>query len=64
MACGPADYRAHADSCLRRARTVRNPLLAEEFAKLAKSWLRLAQAAEGGGVVVRLRSIKRNELRA
>ena len=54
MAYGPKEYRAHAESCLRRARTVRNPLLADEFAKLAKSWLRLAQAAERGSVVVPL----------
>ena len=46
MACGPKEYRAHAESCLRRARTVRNPILAEEFEKLAQSWLRLAKAAE------------------
>lgn len=52
MACGPKEYRAHAESCLRRARLVRNSLLAAEFEKLAKSWLRLAQAAERGGVVV------------
>jgi len=43
MACGPKEYRARAESCLRRARTVRNPILAEEF---EKSWLRLAKAAE------------------
>ena len=46
MACGPKEYRAHAESCLRRARTVHNPILAEEFEKLAQSWLRLAKAAE------------------
>jgi hypothetical protein len=46
MACGPKEYRACAESCLRRARTVRNPILAEEFEKLAQSWLRLAKAAE------------------
>ena len=28
MACGPKEYRAHAQSCLRRARIVRNPILA------------------------------------
>jgi len=43
MACGPKEYRAHAEFCLRRARTVRNPILAEEFEKLAQSWLRLAE---------------------
>lgn len=46
MACGPKEYRAHAELCLRRARTVRNPLLAKEFEKLAQSWLRLATATE------------------
>jgi hypothetical protein len=46
MACGAKEYRAHAESCLRRAQTVRNPILAEEFEKLAQSWLRLAKAAE------------------
>jgi hypothetical protein len=46
MACGPKEYRAHADSCLCRARDVQNPILAEEFEKLAQSWLRLAKAAE------------------
>jgi hypothetical protein len=46
MACGPKEYRAHAESCLRRARSVRNPLLAEEFEKLAQSWLRLAEVQE------------------
>ena len=30
MACGPKKYRAREESCLRRARTVRNPILAEE----------------------------------
>ena len=55
MACGPKEYRAHAESC----RTVGNPLLAEEFEKLAKSWLRLAQGAERGDVVVPLRANKR-----
>jgi hypothetical protein len=48
MACGPKEYRARAESCLRRARTVLNPILAEEFEKLAQSWLRLAKAAEQG----------------
>jgi hypothetical protein len=43
MACGPKEYRAHAEFCLRRACTVRNPILAEEFEKLAQSWLRLAE---------------------
>jgi hypothetical protein len=46
MACSLKDYRAHAELCLRRARTVRNPIVAEEFEKLAQSWLRLAKAAE------------------
>jgi hypothetical protein len=53
MACGPKEYRAHAESCLRRAQTVRNPILAEEFEKLAQSWLRLAKAAEQGVPPVR-----------
>jgi hypothetical protein len=48
MACGPKEYRARAESCLRRARTVLNPSLAEEFEKLAQSWLRLAKEAEQG----------------
>jgi hypothetical protein len=58
MACGPKEYREHAESCLRRARTVLNPILAEEFEKLAQSWLRLAEAAERGipPFDVRLRS--------
>jgi hypothetical protein len=43
MACGPKEYRAHAAFCLRRAQTVRNPILAEQFEKLAHSWLRLAK---------------------
>ena len=64
MACGPKEYRAHAEFCLRRARTVRNPILAEEFEKLAKSWLRLAKAAERDGLGVRLQSKKRDEFRA
>jgi hypothetical protein len=46
MACGPKEYRAHAETCLRRARNVRNPILAQEFEKLAQSWLRLAKAEE------------------
>jgi hypothetical protein len=37
MACGPKEYRAHAETCLRRARNVRNPILAQEFEKLAQS---------------------------
>jgi hypothetical protein len=53
MACGPKEYKAHAEFCLGRARTVRNPVLAEEFEKLAQSWLRLAKAAERDGVVAR-----------
>ena len=64
MACGPKEYRAHAELCLRRARTVRNQILAEEFEKLAKSWLRLAKAAERDGLGVRLQSKKRDEFRA
>jgi len=64
MACGPKEYRAHAEFCLRRASTVRNPILAEEFEKLAQSWLRLAKAAERDGVVVQLRPKKRDEYRA
>jgi hypothetical protein len=52
MACGPKEYRAHAESCLRRARIVRNPILAEEFEKLAQSWLRLAKATERGGLAL------------
>ena len=64
MACGPKEYRAHAEFCLRRARTVRNPILAEEFEKLAKSWLRLAKAAERDGLVVPPQSKKREDFRA
>jgi hypothetical protein len=60
MACGPKEYRAHAEFWLRRARIVRNPILAEEFEKLAQSWLRLAKAAEGDGVVVQLQAKKRH----
>jgi len=33
MACGPKEYRVHAEFCLRRARNVRNPILAKEFEK-------------------------------
>ena len=43
---------------------MRNPILAEEFEKLAKSWLRLAKAAERDGLGVRLQSKKRDEFRA
>ena len=64
MACGPKEYRAHAEACLRRARTVRNPLLAEEFEKLAQSWFRLANAAERDGLVRQPRSKKWDEYRA
>jgi hypothetical protein len=32
--------------------TVRNPLLAKEFEKLAQSWLRLTKAAERGDLVL------------
>jgi hypothetical protein len=48
----------------RRARFVRNPILAEEFEKLAQSWLRLAKAAERGGLVVQLPPKKQDEFRA
>jgi hypothetical protein len=64
MACGPKEYRARAESCLRRARTVLNPILAEEFEKLAQSWLQLAKAAERGGRVVQPQPKKRDEFRA
>jgi hypothetical protein len=59
MACGPKEYSAHAESCLRRARTVRNQILAKEFEKLAQSWLRLAKAAELGIPPVRRETQKR-----
>ena len=52
MSCGPKKYRAHAEFCLQRVRTVRNPILAEEFEKLAHSWLRLAKAAERDDMIV------------
>jgi hypothetical protein len=61
MACGPKEYRAHAELCLRRARTVRNQILAQEFEKLAQSWLRLAEDAERGeciGSPVRMRTVQ------
>jgi hypothetical protein len=64
MAYGPKEYRAHAELCLRRARTVRHPILAEEFKKLAQSWLRLARAAERGGLAVQLPPKKQDEFRA
>jgi hypothetical protein len=65
MACGPKEYRAHAEFCLRRARTVRNPILAEEFEeKLTQSWLRLAKAAERDDVNVQPQFKKRDEFRA
>ncbi len=64
MACGAKEYRAHAESCLRRAQTVRNSILAEEFEKLAQSWLRLAKAAERDGVVAEPQPKKRDEFRA
>jgi hypothetical protein len=64
MACGPKEYRARAESCLRRAHTVRLPILAEEFQKLAQSWLRLAEAAERDGLVVQRQPKKRDEFRA
>jgi hypothetical protein len=63
MACGPKEYRARAESCLRRAHTVRVPILAEEFQKLAQSWLRLAEAAEQDGLVVQRQPKKRDEFR-
>ena len=50
MGCGPKECREHAEKCLRRARTVDNPILAEEFEKLAQSWWRLADAQERGEV--------------
>ena len=64
MSCGPKKYRAHAEFCLQRVRTVRNPILAEEFEKLAQSWLRLAKAAERDGVVAEPQPKKRDEFRA
>ena len=64
MACGPKEYTAHAEFCLGRARIVRNPILAEEFEKLAQSWLRLAKAAERDGLGVPLESKKREQFRA
>ena len=64
MTCGPKEYRAHAEFCLGRARTVRNPVLAEEFEKLAQSWLRLAKAAERDGLGVPLESKTREQFRA
>jgi len=60
MACGAKEYRAHAESCLRRAQTVRNPILAEEFEKLAQSWLRLAKAAEKSDWAVQRGTQKRH----
>jgi hypothetical protein len=59
MACGPKEYREHAEKCLRRARTVDNPILAEEFEKLAQTWLRLAKAAEQGVPPVQRETQKR-----
>ena len=64
MACGPKEYRARAESCLRRARTVLNPILAEEFEKLAQSWLRLAKEAEQGISVQRDSEAPKNGFRA
>jgi hypothetical protein len=64
MACGPKEYRAHAEFCLQSARTVRNPILAEEFEKLAQSWLRLAKAAERDDVIVQPQFKKRDEFLA
>jgi hypothetical protein len=48
----------------RRARFVRNPILAEEFEKLGQSWLRLAKAAQRGGLIVQPQFKKRGEFRA
>jgi len=59
MACGPKEYRARAESCLRRAHIVRVP----RFQKLAQSWLRLAEAAEQDGLVVQRQPKKRDEFR-
>jgi hypothetical protein len=59
MVCGPKEYIENAERCLQRARTVRNPILAEEFEKLAQSWLRLARAAEQGVPPVRRETQKR-----
>jgi len=64
MAYGPKEYRAHAEFCLGRARTVRNPILAEEFEKLARSWLRLAKAAEREGVDVQPQFKRREQFGA
>lgn len=64
MVCGPKEYIENAERCLRRARTVRDPILAEEFEKLAQSWLRLAKAAERGGLIVQPQFKKRGEFRA
>jgi hypothetical protein len=43
---------------------MRNSILAEEFEKLAQSWLRLAKAAERGDLVVQPQPKKRDEFRA
>ena len=40
------------------------PILAEEFEKLAQSWLRLAKAAERDDVIVQPQFKKREEFRA
>ena len=64
MTCGPKEYKAHAEFWLGRARTVRNPILAEEFEKLAHSWLRLAKAAERDDMIVQPQFKKRDEFRA
>ena len=58
MVCGPKEYIENAERCLRRARTVRNPILAEEFEKLAQSWLRLADAQNRGDVPSKIISTK------
>jgi hypothetical protein len=39
-------------------------ILAEEFERLAQSWLRLAKAAERGGLIVQPQFKKRDEFRA
>jgi hypothetical protein len=61
MVCGPKECIENAERCLRRARTMRDPILAE---KLAQSWLRLAKAAERGGLIVQPQFKKRDEFRA
>jgi hypothetical protein len=60
----PAPKNTEHTPTLRRARTVRNPILAEEFEKLAHSWLRLAKAAERDDMIVQPQFKKRDEFRA